>query len=160
MIYSSACSYAIRAMARLAMVRPDGYVLLEELCAGTDLPKHFVAKIFQELVRRGLLTSAKGRGGGFALARPANKITLYDIVAIVDGVEELDHCVVGMARCDDEQPCPQHDQWKGIRNQLRRFLLETTLERMSATLGRKMEISGQPKPEFKHKSKPLRLAEG
>ena len=43
MIYSNACAYAIRAMTRLAMMRPDGYVLLDELCEGSDLPQHFVA---------------------------------------------------------------------------------------------------------------------
>lgn len=75
MIYSNACAYAIHAMARLASLRPDGYVLLDELCADSDLPRHFVAKIFQDLVRQGLLKSAKGRGGGFALARKARKIT-------------------------------------------------------------------------------------
>lgn len=157
MIYSNACSYAIRAMARLAMLRPDGYVLLDELCEGTDLPRHFVAKIFQDLVRHGLLTSAKGRGGGFALARKPSEITLFDIVAVVDGVEELDHCVVGMAKCDDQQPCPQHDQWKSIRIQLRKFLVETSLEKMSRTLERKLELSKQPIPEPKSKSKPVRI---
>jgi Rrf2 family transcriptional regulator, iron-sulfur cluster assembly transcription factor len=155
MIYSSACAYAIRAVTRLAMIRPDGYVLLDELCEGTDLPKHFVAKIFQDLVRHNLLVSAKGRGGGFALARNASQITLYDIVEIVDGVSDLDDCVVGMAKCDDQQPCPQHDQWKGIRSQLRKFLVETTLEKMSRTLERKLEVMGKAVPEAK-RSKPLK----
>jgi len=155
MIYSNACGYAIRAMARLSLLRPDGYVLLEELCDGTDLPKHFVAKIFQELVRKGLLVSAKGRGGGFALARKPGQITLFEIVAAVDGTEKLEHCVVGMAKCDDQQPCPQHDQWKAIRNQLRKFLTDTTLEKMSRTLERKIELTGMSKPELKVKSKPL-----
>ena len=158
MIYSNACAYAIRAMSRLAMIRPDGYVLLEELCEGTDLPRHFVAKIFQELVRKGLLTSAKGRGGGFALARSPAEITLYDIVKEIDGVDQLDHCVVGMAKCDDHQPCPQHDQWKAIRSRLKDFLRETTLQRMSNTLARKLELLGEPVPEPKSKSKPLETA--
>lgn len=155
MIYSNACAYAIRALTRLAMVRPDGYVLLDELCEGTDLPRHFVAKIFQDLVRHGLLVSAKGRGGGFALAKHASKITLYDIVNVVDGVAELDQCVVGMAKCDDEQPCPQHDQWKAIRGELRKFLQGTSLEKMSNTLSTKLELIGEPVPEFKSKSKPV-----
>jgi Rrf2 family protein len=152
-IYSNACAYAIRALSRLAMIRPDGYVLLDELCQGADLPRHFVAKIFQDLVRHGLLTSAKGRGGGFALARPAAEITLYDIVGAVDGVGPLDHCVVGMARCDDEQPCPQHDQWKAIRTQLRRYLQDTTLEKMARTLERKLELIGAEVPGPKSPSK-------
>ena len=156
MIYSNACAYAIRAMARLAMLRPDGYVLLDELCEGSDLPRHFVAKIFQDLVRKGLLTSAKGRGGGFALARKPSKITLYDIVAVVDGVEDLDACVVGFAKCDDKQACPLHDQWAPMRNQIKEFLARTTLDKMSETVLTKMEILGQPVPELKSPSKPLR----
>jgi Rrf2 family iron-sulfur cluster assembly transcriptional regulator len=155
MIYSNACSYAIRAMTRLAMLRPDGYVLLDELCEGTDLPRHFVAKIFQDLVRKGLLTSAKGRGGGFALASPAKQTTLYDIVSMVDGVESLDACVVGMVKCSDDQPCPQHDQWKPIRAELKKFLLSTTLDNMAGTLDKKMQLIGQPMPKLASKSKPL-----
>lgn len=140
MIYSNACAYAIRGMTRLAMLRPDGYVLLNELCDNSDLPRHFVAKIFQDLVRKGLLLSAKGRGGGFALARHPSQITLYDIIAEVDGVTWLRSCAVGMARCDDNQPCPQHDQWKPIREQLKTFFQHTTLEQMATALRRKLEL--------------------
>ena len=155
MIYSNACAYAIRAMSRLAMLRPDGYVLLDELCKGSNLPRHFVAKIFQQLTRHGLLLSAKGRGGGFALSRPPKKITLLDIVAAIDGVDDLDACVVGNARCDDSQPCPLHDQWKPIRNQLKEFLARTTLDQMSETLQRKLELIGKPLPKLKSQSKPV-----
>ena len=156
MIYSNACSYAIRAMSRLALVSPEGYVLLDELCEGTDLPRHFVAKIFQDLVRARLLVSAKGRGGGFALARPPSEISILDIVKAVDGAEDLSHCVVGMAQCDDKQPCPQHDQWKSFRVTLHRFLTDTNLETMSRTLERKMELTGQVLPPLKSKSKPVK----
>jgi len=90
MIYSNACAYAIRAMTHLAMVRPHGYLLLDELCEATLVPRHFIAKIFQDLVRKGLLVSAKGRGGGFALARPVDQIMLADIVAVVDGLEQFE----------------------------------------------------------------------
>ncbi len=155
MIYSNACAYAIRALSHLGMLRPNGYVLLDELCEGTDLPRHFVAKIFQDLVRHGLLISAKGRGGGFALAYPATKITLYDIVEAVDGVRGLDQCVVGMSKCDDDQPCPQHDQWKSLRTNIRSFLEKTTLDKMSKTLDRKLQLVGKRRNEPKSKSKPL-----
>jgi Rrf2 family protein len=144
MLYSNACAYGIRALSRLAAIRPDGYVLLDELCAGGDLPRHFVAKILQDLVRQGLLLSAKGRGGGFALARPAEQITIYDIVACIDGTEALTRCIVGMEKCDDQQPCPQHDQWKALRGRIYDFLTQTTLAQMSTTLQRKLELLGQP----------------
>jgi len=156
MIYSNACSYAIRAMTRLAVLRPDSYVLLDELCEDSDLPRHFVAKIFQDLVRKGLLLSAKGRGGGFALARPADKITLYDIVAIVDGSEQLERCVVGYSTCNDTQPCPHHEQWKPIKLQINEFLNHTTLAMMAVSMQSKLAILGRELPKPTSKSKPVR----
>lgn len=155
MIYSNACAYAIRAISRLAMIRPDGYVLLNDLCQDTDLPRHFVAKIFQDLVRKGILTSAKGRGGGFALAKRPNQISLYEIVSAIDGVEQLDHCVLGLVSCDDKQACPQHEQWKPIRQRLKNFLLETSLKEMAQTMKRKMEMTGSPLPVISRASKPM-----
>ena len=155
MIYSAACSYAIRALTQLSLVRPNGYVLIDELCESADLPRHFVAKIFQNLVRQGLLVSARGRGGGFVLSRPPDKITLMDIVAAVDGDEQFDQCAVGLARCDDRQPCPQHEEFKTIRTRIRSFLEQTTLQRMSRTLKRKMELNGRKIRQPKSKSKPL-----
>lgn len=146
MIYSCACSYAIRALSWLAMKNPQGYTLLDELCEQTDLPRHFLAKVFQDLVRSGVLISARGRGGGFALARPADSITLIEIVEAIDGTQVLKQCVVGMARCNDEQPCPQHDQWKPLRSQIRKFLEETSLDRASKTLHRKLELIGATSP--------------
>jgi Rrf2 family protein len=144
MLYSNTCAYAIRAMGRLAALRPKGYVLLEELCADGDLPRHFLAKILQQLVHHGLLVSAKGRGGGFALARPAERITLYDIVTTIDGTEPLNQCIAGMARCDDEAPCPQHQAWKPLRQAIQDFLAQTTLKEMSETLRQKDAMLSRP----------------
>lgn len=146
MIYSNACGYAIRGISRLSMIDPEGYVLLNTLCEDTDLPKHFVAKIFQDLVRKGLLKSAKGRGGGFALARPSNQITLMQIVEAVDGAQGITTCVVGNAKCDSQQPCPLHDRWSPIREDIKTFLNKTSLAEMSETLLKKLELIGAPVP--------------
>ena len=155
MIYSNACGYAIQALAQLAMIRPDGYVLLDDLCKDNDLPRHFVAKIFQDLVRKGLLVSAKGRGGGFALSKPPAKITLYDIVSVIDGVNQFDQCVVGMAICNNDQLCPQHDEVQSIREHIKQFLMTTTLERMSSSLHHKFELIGRKIPQPSTRSKAL-----
>lgn len=144
MMYSTTCSYAIRAMCRLAMLHPKGYVNLQEVCAGSDLPTTFVAKIFRDLVRAGLLTSAKGRGGGFALASQPSQVTLSDIVDVIDGTEQYTRCVVGLTKCDDRQPCPQHDQFKPVRLQILRYLGSTTLDQMSEALAKKIGVAGMP----------------
>lgn len=141
MIYSSACGHAIRALAHLAAMETDGFVLMEDLCGPHDLPRPFVAKIFQDLVRRGLLRSAKGRGGGFALARPASEILIYDIVTAIDGDSQFQECVVGLSGCDQERHCPLHEEWGPIRNTIEAYLRDTTLEQMSVTLRRKMALA-------------------
>jgi Rrf2 family protein len=147
MIYSTTCSYAIRAMARLAVIHPDGYVRVQEICEGTDLPSHFLSKIFRDLVGAGLLTSAKGRGGGFALAKRPNEIRLYDIVDAVDGTKSYTQCVVGLHKCDATQPCPQHDQFLPVRKRILDYLESTTLDQMSEALAKKMELLAAAQPE-------------
>ena len=146
MMYSMTCAYAIRAMCRLTVIRPDGYVRVQEICEGSDLPAYFVAKIFRDLVRAGLLTSAKGRGGGYALSRRPHEIRLYDIVEAVDGVQQFTRCVVGLAKCDDSQPCPQHDEFKPVRKQILTYLTATTLDQMSEALAKKLDLIGLATP--------------
>jgi len=146
MLYSTTCSYAIRALCRLTIINPDGYVRIQEVCEGSDLPSYFVAKIFRDLVRAGLLTSAKGRGGGYALARSAKQIRLYDIVDAIDGIHNYQQCVVGLAQCNDKQPCPQHENFKAIRQRILSYLNNTTLADMSKALNKKLDIMGMTLP--------------
>jgi len=146
MMYSTTCSYAIRALCRLTMISPNGYARMQEICEGEgeDMPAHFLAKIFRDLARVGLLRSAKGRGGGFALARRPSEITLYDIVQAVDGTDRFTQCVVGLSKCDSDQPCPQHEAFKPVRKEILSYLESTTLEQMSGALSRKIELISSP----------------
>ncbi|MEM9414399.1 MAG: Rrf2 family transcriptional regulator [Planctomycetota bacterium] len=146
MIYSTTCAYAIRALCRLTIINPEGYVRIQEICEGSSLPSYFVAKIFRDLVRAGLLVSAKGRGGGYALARPAKEIRLYDIVDVIDGVGNYHKCVVGLAECNDRQACPQHENFKAVRQRILSYLNGTTLADMSLALSKKLDILGMQLP--------------
>src|SRR5689334_1181465 len=121
MLYSSATEYAIRGLSELAGRDADGPVMLDEIVAGTDLPRDFLAKVFQKLVAAGILKSYKGRGGGFEVARPEHAITLMQIVEAIEGPQHLDRCVVGMEACNDHMPCAQHDLYKPIRQRLKDY---------------------------------------
>ena len=134
MIFSSATEYAIRALSELAARGAAGPVMLDELVRGTGLPRDFVAKIFQKLVRAGVLRSAKGRGGGFSLAREPHQIRLMDIIEGVEGPQQLDACVVGLEKCNDSMPCAQHDLYKPIRQRLKDYLMTTTVADLAASL--------------------------
>ena len=129
MIFSNPSEYAIRALSELVIMSQDapapsnsrraGFVMLDKLTDQANLPREFLAKIFRQLVEGGILTSAKGPGGGFALARPAHEISLLQVIEVIDGGHQIDGCVVGLAKCNDTMPCPQHDLFKPIRQRLR-----------------------------------------
>ena len=138
MIFSSASEYAIRGISELAARGGGGRVLLDDVVAGTGLPRDFMAKVFQKLVHAGLLQSAKGRGGGFCLARPAHEIRLIQIVEAMEGPQVYDRCVVGLERCTDHMPCPQHDLYKPIRQRLKAYVQTTTLADLAASLKAKL----------------------
>lgn len=149
MIFSNPAEYAIRALSELVLMTPPpktgqtrpGYVMLDTLTTQAGLPREFLAKIFRQLVEKGLLKSAKGPGGGFALAKPPHDISLMTIVEAVDGGNAVDSCVVGLARCNDRMPCPQHDLFKPIRQRLRAYLTTTTLADTSASLKEKRGLN-------------------
>ncbi len=138
MLYSVGCEYGIRALSKLATEAKAGeYRLLQEIVDGIDVPRHFLGKVFQSLVRANVLKSAKGRGGGYALAWPPEEIRLREIVEAIDGVARTSRCVLGLAECDESQPCPQHDQWTPIKKQIDDLLDNTTLADLAEALLKK-----------------------
>jgi Rrf2 family protein len=137
-MFTTTTEYAIRGVAELASRSQTGQsMLLDELVKGTDLPRDFLAKVFQKLVKAGVLRSAKGRGGGFSLPRAAHEITLMDLVTAIDGPTRMDRCVLGLARCTDFMPCAQHDLYKPIRQRLKDYLETTTVADLAASLKQK-----------------------
>jgi len=140
MLYSVGCEYAIQALSRLVgRVKPGEYCLLRDILDGADLPGHFVGKIFQTLVREDILVSAKGRGGGFALRKAPEKITLRQVVEAIDGRgRQSKRCFLGFAECEDHPDCPNHRRCDRMRDQIDELLDETTL----ADLAR---LSAEPK---------------
>ena len=85
MIYSRSAEYAIRAFVNLAQVQEGKYAMVKNIAEQEDIPAHFLAKILQQLARKGLLRSSKGPTGGFALRVDAGDVRLLDIVEALDG---------------------------------------------------------------------------
>lgn len=145
MLYSKPCEYAIRALAFLAHATHRGSAGGQQIARAENIPAPILGKILQGLVRKGLLESRRGPGGGFRLARRPELITLRDVVAAVDGLDHFMECAVGLERCADDAPCPLHDTWKGLRSQLMTYLETTTLTEMARAVVRKKELVGRAK---------------
>jgi len=96
--------YALRAMVELAR-EPSGQVTSGELAVRADAPRKFLEAILLELARRHIVTSKRGKFGGYILTRPAVEISFAEIIRAVDGPLALAPCVSKTAfrKCDD---CP------------------------------------------------------
>jgi len=140
MIYSRSSEYAIRAFVHLAQVPEGKYAMVKQIAAEEEIPSHFLAKILQQLARKGLLRSSKGPTGGFSLRVSADEVRLVDIVEALDGLGEYQKCASGLAGCTDDMPCALHDSWKVLRSRIMDYLGRNTIADLAKTLEQKRRL--------------------
>jgi Rrf2 family protein len=101
---------------------------IKKIAGELEIPAPFLAKILQLLAKHKLLTSSKGPNGGFLLARSASKITLNEIISVIDGGDIFDKCLISLRTCNEENtPCPLHDKYAPIREEIRKLFSEQDL---------------------------------
>ena len=128
-IFSKTCEYGIRAVFFIAHKTIDGNrVGIKDIAEGIESPEPFLAKILQDLSRKGIIQSFKGPNGGFYLDSASRTRPLSDIVEAVDGDSLFIGCGLGLKACSEINPCPLHDQFKEIRNNIYKMLKDTTIE--------------------------------
>lgn len=125
--------YAIRAAAALARIPLGRRADARQVARAAGVPVSYVPKVLQALGQAGIVSSRKGPGGGFHLARPAAEITLWDVLERVDDPARRTGCLLGQARCSDDAPCALHRQWKSVRGDYCDLLRRTTLADMATS---------------------------
>jgi Rrf2 family protein len=103
---SQTAEYALRAAAALAS-HPDEPLVTARIAELTKVPVGYLAKVLQALGRAGLVKSTRGLHGGFVLARPADELTVYDVVQAVDPVQRIRTCPLGLS-AHGARLCPLH----------------------------------------------------
>jgi Rrf2 family protein len=127
---SRASTYAFYGLTYLASQR-DRIVPLPEISSRCGVPEKHLAKIFHTLARAGLLTSARGVNGGFALARPADQISPLEVIEIVDGRIADSGCLLLGVPCDRGSVCRINAVWRRAQHQMLAVLREATLADMT-----------------------------
>jgi len=127
--YGKSTQNAIAAMSRLAL----GYGRDERLSSGDiarerDLPQTLVAKLLTNLSQAGLVTGSPGPGGGYALAKHPEQISLQEIASVFERSDARVICPFGPNWCGNNDPCPLHDQLMQMNDQFEAFLRDTTLK--------------------------------
>jgi FeS assembly SUF system regulator len=105
--------YGIVLMAHLAGAG-DGPHAARDLAAETQLPLPAVSKLLKSLAREGLLTSSRGAKGGYRLARPADQITVPEMIAALEGPIALTDCNLHEGACSQEPSCHVRTPWQRI----------------------------------------------
>jgi Rrf2 family protein len=129
---SQRAKYTIRAMQMLATLKLGETLDAGQLATRIKAPVHFLEGILLEMRREGLLQSKRGRSGGYALAKPADLISIADLIRLIDGPLALATCAsrTAYARCED-CPTPDDCSLRGVlldaRDAMARVLEESTL---------------------------------
>lgn len=142
MIYTKTGEYAIRAILFLARQSNDVLVMSSDIAKKEDIPSHYLAKILQRMAKYGYVDSYKGRGGGFKITKLALDSSILEIVERIEGPVITLKCVTGLKECSDETPCPLHDEWSKLRDNIH-FLISSksvreVAEEYTETLKRKV----------------------
>ena len=138
-MFSKTCEYAIRAMLFIAQKSVGGRkVGIKEIAKGIDSPEHFIAKILQDLSRKGLVQSQKGPTGGFYLDKLSLNRSLADIVSEVDGDKIFSGCGLGLKQCSKTEPCPLHNEFINIRKSVFKMLQGAKLGEFNKQLEEKL----------------------
>jgi Rrf2 family protein len=129
---SNSCRYGIRAVVYIASKKKaDGNIGIKKISEALDLPTPYLAKILQQLARHKILHSSKGPNGGFSMLRDPQKITLLNIVEIIDGNDFFNNCIFHNSTCSyiDSQkiPCPIHDDFGKVRADLINLFTNTSV---------------------------------
>ena len=135
MIFSKSTEYAIRVLVYLVMKSSEEKkVDVQKLASDLGYPEHYLRKILQTLAKNRFIASAKGPNGGFFATAKTLDISLLNIVDLFDGLGFFDTCGLGLHECNEDKPCPIHNQYQNIKGNLYKLLSEKTVKMMKDDL--------------------------
>ena len=126
--------YSLKALLMLADRYPSAQPLrVEEIAAVQGVPENYLRRLLIELKRGGLVLSQKGPSGGYMLARPPARITMADVVEIIEGDYTPVECLEDGANsfCSRDSGCPMREVWREVRDSVVGILRNATLQSLA-----------------------------
>ena len=115
------------AMADIARQTDGGAVPLSQVAERQHLPLAYLEQLFVQLRRAGLVESARGRSGGYRLARPSDSVSISQVMSAVEEETRFTRCSGEETRCHGGKPCITHDLWSALSEVTSRFLTAVSL---------------------------------
>ncbi len=129
MLVTREADYAVRTVLYLAR-NSTRTASVAEVARAMRIPKSFLAKIVQRLVRRHILVSMRGMKGGFMLAAKPSDISLLDILESIQGPTGINVCAIESGRCRLSATCSVHPVWVKIRKEVEQRLKKQTIAKL------------------------------
>ena len=135
-MFSKACEYGIKASIYIALQSIQGErVSLKKIAREINSQEAFTAKVLLQLAKIDIIKSSKGPSGGFEISKDKiDTIMLADIVFAIDGNSIYEGCALGFDTCNATKPCPIHDKFVNVREELKKMLLNTSLYELATGL--------------------------
>jgi Rrf2 family iron-sulfur cluster assembly transcriptional regulator len=121
--------FAVTAMIDLALHSGDGPVTLAEISERQKISLSYLEQLFGKLRRQALVSSVRGPGGGYNLAKPTDQVSVADIIVAVDEPIDATQCG-GKENCHDEHKCITHDLWASLNERIFDYLRGVTLAQL------------------------------
>ena len=135
MIFSKSTEYAIRVLVYLVMNSSESNKIeVQRLAAHLGFPEPYLRKVLQTLAKNRFIGSAKGPNGGFYANEKTGSVTLLSVIDLYDGLSFFDTCGLGLHECNEEKPCPIHNQYQIVKGDLYKLLSEKTIGKMKDDL--------------------------
>jgi Rrf2 family protein len=139
-VITRATEYAVRTVLYLAQQPTNDIVLKKDICRTQDVTPAFLTKILQPLIKVGIVSSQRGVGGGFLLAKDPNEITMLDILQAEEGQLKLNHCLVDADFCHRDGYCSAHEVWQLTQLKMSEVLKKFTIADLVRREKEKIEL--------------------
>ncbi|MFQ5706613.1 MAG: RrF2 family transcriptional regulator [bacterium] len=135
---STACDYALHSLLYIAVhTRSDhASILIDDMATAQNIPKSYLAKIFQMLAKSNLVKSKRGAKGGFSLARPAQEITMAEVVRAIEGTQPIYNCESLQDSCEMFPRCTILSVFREAEEKMYQVLSRTTLKDLVVEVSR------------------------
>ena len=127
-MFSNSTKYGIRAIVYMMKNPASGKSTVVEMATKLNIPQPFLSKILQQLAKSNVISSTKGRGGGFYLSKENLKRPLIDVVVCIEGHNVFSQCMLGLPECSDENPCILHTYYKEFRKSLEKSVCNESID--------------------------------
>jgi len=132
---STTSQYAIRVMIFISQNSDIKLFHAKDISEKLSIPYKYLTKIMSKLVEANIITSTRGREGGYSIAKKSVNIKMVDLVKAVDNSLHETACVLGIGLCDENEKCALHDEWREPKKSMLKMFHNTTLEDVSKEVG-------------------------